>query len=62
MPVLMRLPNERTQMFQVKQSDCRTGWYVADANGRPVPYTMVRRRETAAEMCAEMNAERKDAR
>jgi len=43
-------------MFSVKQSDCRTGWYVADASGRPVPYTMVRRREVAAEMCAEMNA------
>jgi len=51
-----RTTRKDTPMFSVKQSDCRSGWYVADASGRPVPYTMVRRREVAAEMCAEMNA------
>jgi len=43
-------------MYTVRQTDCRTGWQVVDSAGKV--YLTFRRRESASECAAELNAGR----
>jgi hypothetical protein len=47
--------NHTEQRYTVRQSDCRTGWYVATSLGKKVS-CIYRQRYQAADHAAELNA------